>query len=599
MMSRLNENTLQQEQLDFGPSSTRFVTSSSSSRQVSSRTITSTTVSQQSSQTWSESGPKSTSRVITTTTRSLSSNSGDPRATEKRQVSNTLPPSTTKAGGNLYATSASGAKRADAAPAMAQPTSNGNQSHYNENILLRFATEHANNEHYRPTTSLNNYQRSTLGAKGTPVPNERVKRERNAGRSSTLPGKQLTVAAEQPRHQQLYQALPPQMVVGKFVNYYPAERQPSRPSSPQRNYSFHVPLTLPSSSLPQTGSSGAAWQARYGFVAPLDRLKAGPGEPADDVPLPPRRGQPKGWNSSFKSRTISHLPDMVKLSVDDTLPARQSRALELGSQRNYQDSLFGQDQAQAKVSSVGLSEGDLLRAHRVSLARVDPGSDNPFRPGTELSWEADLMVRLMKRGYPLDELSKLVQSAKQVAATDRDRVQLARVSSGSQNPATLGRQLAADDSIRRQTSIVDLNSDTRRAWANSLSRARSMPRGLGLAGELSGLANEQKLLKASEVTDTDSIDRLISNIEDELQQIDLSKDSGNQSMVSSTSPAHLEIDRSQPKVSRSRRVKTAAKTRSKRGAKQVAAGDQDQDLKLANAAKIMEKRKSKPCCKIN
>lgn len=599
-MNRLNEDNLQQQQqqqLQFGAPDIRII--SSSSRLTSTRTVT-TTVSkqQQSGQAWFQSEPTFSSKIITTTTRTISADPSDVGSSapsgEKKQASNMLLQTTNNNGNHLVTSTNYG---------LGQVAPDGNQSHYNENILMRFATEHANdnNKHYRPNTtttvaaaaspatSYSNYQRSTLGGK-TSTPNERVKQERaDAGRSSTLPGKHLTgAAAEQPR--QIHQAPAPQLAVGKFVNYYPAERQPSRPSSPQRNYSFHVPLAHSSASQAQAG-----WQSRYGFVAPLERIKSNPGDASPAAPVA-RRAQPAGWSSSFKSRTISHLPDMVRLSVDDTTPVRRSRARELEGQQNYQDPYEQQlQQLQATPrATLGRSEGDLLRAHRVSLARLEPGSDNPFRPGTELSWEADLMVRLMKRGYPLDELPTLVQSAKQVAATDRERTSTSQAPSKA---ATLGRAAAADKpedaSMKRQTSIADLNSDTRRAWASSLSRARSMPRGFGLASQLSGSSADYKSPKALKAADADSIDRLISNIEDELQQIQLTKGPNNQTIVTSTSLSPTKaVSSSKSSYPKSSTSKTKTKVL-RRTTRQASSAEQDLNLRL------VEERKSRSCCRIH
>lgn len=60
-----------------------------------------------------------------------------------------------------------------------------------------------------------------------------------------------------------------------------------------------------------------------------------------------------------------------------------------------------------------VSDGELQRAHQVQL-----DSDNPFKPGTLLSWEADLMVRLMTRGYPVKDLPELVRRAKETLEND-------------------------------------------------------------------------------------------------------------------------------------------------------------------------------------
>lgn len=68
----------------------------------------------------------------------------------------------------------------------------------------------------------------------------------------------------------------------------------------------------------------------------------------------------------------------------------------------------------------------------------DDGRDNPFKPGTELSWEADLIVRLYKKGHPLSEVPLLLESIKKQleqkkSFIDLDAANLHRRSNLSQN----------------------------------------------------------------------------------------------------------------------------------------------------------------------
>lgn len=377
--------------------------------------------------------------------------------------------------------------------------------HYSENILLRFATEHSGGD--GPGVS-QSYQRSTLLAGGRAA-KESNNNNNYYARSSTLPGRPQTSvepSLQQQQQQQVRLLRPgnqqahhqqqqpshyqPQMAVGKFVNYYPAERQPSSQlTSSQRNYSFHVPLSGPGS------NGGQLCQSRYASGAP---------------PKP----SSVGWSGAFKSRTISHLPEAA------------ANQYESGS--NYEH----------LYERARLSETDLYKAHRVSLVGLEPGSDNPFRPGTELSWEADLMVRLMKRGYPLAELPALIRSAKQI-----------RPDGG-------------------QLSVAELGS--RQARSATLGRARSMPRALA-----KGAPQRER---------ADSLDRLIANMEDERQARTLEG-------ALERPASKQELAGSSPLM----RVQPVKQERSRSRAPRRASQQAESDANLENRKLVRQNK----CCKIH
>lgn len=196
------------------------------------------------------------------------------------------------------------------------------------------------------------------------------------------------------------------------------------------------------------------------------------------------------------------------------------------------------------------SDGDLLRVRYVRVPRVlvskyvdDNGCDNPFRPGTELSWEAELMVKLMRRGYPIDELPALIDSAKEAARLgsltsdanaanepkqqqqqqQRGKLESFKVRSQSHENLSDRRArkrengrtrapnntYAADDSSAAttdnhyddlQASRLERQASVRAVWTGSLSRIKSVPRNIGDTSDRS-----------------DSIDRLIASIEREIQ----------------------------------------------------------------------------------
>lgn len=323
---------------------------------------------------------------------------------------------------------------------------------------------------------------------------------------------------------------------GKFVNYYPSCRQSRSPSAERRkNYAFHIPqqqqqqlqqasnyhpasYKMPKSTTIHnlsSSSGGAAcgatrqqlYQARYGFVAPADKI----GEQQQRRLL-----ERPSLNQSFRSRTIAHIPSMVKLSTELAAPKQPGPATGGGldaqlfnrtAGNNYED-FYEKPGVLAK--QFVLSEADLLRtgANLVDIKRAylprDDGFDNPFKPETELSWEANLMVKLMKRGYPVNELPALVEAAKQIVLERQQEQQQEEI-----------RLKTASRPLVRRQSISDIKSG-RQVWADSLSRTISMPRFPSAAkGPPIGGADN----------DADSLDKLILRIENETNELIAANDS--------------------------------------------------------------------------
>lgn len=424
----------------------------------------------------------------------------------------------------------------------------------------------------------------------------------------------------------------PRSRVGKFVNYYPSTRQPqgSSTSSPSHKrhtspYAFHVPLyrqqalqqtrakspispryerylyeSPPNSFGPRQawpGSSQAAClyddqyfanhdqqnygdnqegdqdtamampeikQARYGYVAPLDRLES-------KVSLDKYQQQKlpiSKFNNSLRSRTIGHIPNMVQVSVDDNMwpTTKQASTRLLAYSANHQPMISANH-------CTNRSEGDLLKAHRIAWRhsnKYDLGHDNPFKPGTELSLEADLMVRLIKRGYPIEELPNLVQATKEVLAHQNDsrlRSKSCDRFNNTEEITTIGKSeksggyLSSNlrhvgetnlNDVKNKSSAVAINTVIRpqfkshsnllkaqnrskkeeqnngqldelesckRIWANSLSRAKSLPRFNCTNKENSKTNTNRLLTSAPQTDDTDSLDKLITNIESEISDL--------------------------------------------------------------------------------
>lgn len=403
-------------------------------------------------------------------------------------------------------------------------------NHYDdeeENILL-FATEH-------DSSSNNNAEKSSTNGN-----QQRVARVTPESRIHSQPPSQLQVnnskKSSTSHHQYsrlLYNNAPQ---TGRFVNYYPSWRQTQSPTSHYKNYSFHVPLHQQQH---HYHLRQPVYQARYSFVAPVERTYVTPG------------GR---FKQSFKSQTISHIPNMIKVSVEETT-GRQKKTTTSKAATNNNNNSF--EDYYVKPHSAGLvniddnsdkyfmkSEGDLLKAHVIDL-RHDKGYDNPFKPGTELSWEAEMMVRLMKRGYPIQELPVLVETAKHLAkertkeslfksndSSAKERVksyddaydngdgddgminQPRRVMNKNNLPPPtltttnkrnkqMQHQKSETSKLRLQSSQSDLSSG-KQIWANSLSRTKSMPR-------FSNYSSNSEYHQ-----DIDSIDKLITSIENDL-----------------------------------------------------------------------------------
>jgi len=323
--------------------------------------------------------------------------------------------------------------------------------------------------------------------------------------------------------------------MGRFVSAYPSSRQPvyekgARSVAGPQPYAFHVPagwqrasspllssgsqlaLGAPLSSLggrqqgaatphppPRSSSSAAAKQLHYGYVAPSNKVDA-------------------KFNPSLRSKTIEHIPSMVQVSLQEATqspaaprwPAGDEPAPEVAAGK-----LAGERPLEQVVNA-----GD---KHLLQVRPLGPnslGHENPFKPGTELSWQADLMVRLIQRGYPIGELNLLVAAAKQLRDHRRrhhwqscDRFAAGSGPVGAREPLEAnGSQWAASKS----RGAADCPSEERaqwaespkRVWASSLARAKSLPRIVGGQPADSGrpLAG-------------DSLDELITSIEREMARL--------------------------------------------------------------------------------
>lgn len=408
-------------------------------------------------------------------------------------------------------------------------------NHYEENILL-FATEHNGGQN---SNSNNNgpiaHKQAEKQRQVTKYLNGASHKQQLAAASLEAYGSRSAKQAANCSNQLLAPSLGQ---TGKFVNYYPSWRQSQSPTTGhQQNYSFHVPLHLQGSHRQPAGQQH--YPARYGFVAPIgSRKQVALENPNSSVAGRSQRERLATFN---RSRTISHLPNMVKISVEDTSinnsRAKNNLKPEESSNCHYED-FYDRPASSIGTRQFMRSDGDLLKAHLVTLRITDEGLDNPFKPGTELSWEADMMVRLMKRGYPVQELPVLVQTAKQVALDKESSKQLlidestqmaarrrppAR-KSGPAKASTWSHKMTRSNSgerfEKRFTEEIDpglILSDQqplvrgrssndlslgKQVWANSLSRTKSMPR-------------------FSEPTsdDADSIDKLITSIEQEMSEL--------------------------------------------------------------------------------
>lgn len=418
---------------------------------------------------------------------------------------------------------------------------------YNENILL-FATEHA--------AGANGHQQAPRQPTGLPVHKQQQQQQQVASPqrasvslANTTTTSQPAGACEQlPSDADAGRPSRARQKVGKFVNYYPSSRQPSasRQTSP---YSFHVPLHLQQpasrSASPSvyylSAHSGAEpattgnrrhrahQQARYGYVTSANGTNR--------LRLTPAPGQ---FSQSLRSRTIGHIPSLVHTNKTSDSSSPYEREA-----RNQTGNGNGQTHQEGVPLATGkhliASESDLLRSHVVYLRPGDTGHDNPFRPGTELSWEADMMVRLIKRGYPLQELPSLVQAAKEVARETGHSQSFERLAtktnSNSNNGSSNGISHSSySNGLRKQTnnkSLSERNQQQRQrrlsaggaelvasarsrqhmasckqVWADSLSRTKSMPRFYSATNDAS-----------ADRDDTDSLDKLISDIEREMRDL--------------------------------------------------------------------------------
>lgn len=180
-----------------------------------------------------------------------------------------------------------------------------------------------------------------------------------------------------------------------------------------------------------------------------------------------------------------------------------------------------------------LGNGQQL-CHEIELIRPYDERENPFRPGTELSWEADMMVKLIQRGYPIKELLPLVESAKRIASKSLKRLdscpqpnQCTDTSLGQTNKhnhhgharqrddatsaqddiniKTKSTSLTRSAGLSRQVSSDDIRPE-RGVWLNSLKRTKSLPRYLQLPRPALGFEG-------------DSLDDLITSIENEFDAI--------------------------------------------------------------------------------
>lgn len=418
--------------------------------------------------------------------------------------------------------------------ASQRPLQQQQANHYEENILL-FATEHD---------------------RQAPMQVPALERQR-----ATAEQQQVSAGCPPPttQHRQIYQG-----ATGKFVNHYASWRRAQSPSG-GANYSFHVPTYLQQAPISgQRRRAHSPAQARnlqyqesgFGFVAPAELVSSN--RPST------------GFNQSFRSRTIAHIPNMVKLTTTAHSNGAQRQPSSGDFTPSTYEDFYERPTVTVSSSSAGFvgkshlmrSAGDLLKVHVIEFERplAELGADNPFKPGTELSWEADMMVRLMKRGYPVDELPVLVQTAKQVALDKQRAANKSQPSAKSAISAKSPNELSgnrsqqeqqqqrpsetngtckrtseasttlnveeqagrsagrnANELVRRQSSS-ELNS-AKQAWANSLQRAKSMPR-----------------FAASARAEEDSIDRLITSIENETSTHLLERASSSNELSSTSSP---------------------------------------------------------------
>ena len=330
--------------------------------------------------------------------------------------------------------------------------------------------------------------------------------------------------------------------MGRFVSLYPAPAShygslanasatanggAAAASSPSAPYAFHVPASWQRArQTPSPTQRNQPQAARYGYLA-----RDAPKHQAPPVAK---------FNRSLRSRTIEHLPSMVQVSVGDTQANRkraenslqQDERLELGP--NALLASAGRLQASAEQPSLTQAR------HTIQCPADAPNrcQDNPFKPGTELSWQADLMVRLIKRGYPIEHLSGLLEAAKgarqrrselnasqscerlashkqqQRPAASRQGQESRRLHSVSQtNLKTLPSPGSGGAHSKVAAPLPGPTLDEcRRLWASSLPRARSVPRSLQAAGEQGGpLAGRRE--------DADSLDRLILDFERETSHL--------------------------------------------------------------------------------
>ncbi|KAF7487841.1 hypothetical protein SSS_06178 [Sarcoptes scabiei] len=80
--------------------------------------------------------------------------------------------------------------------------------------------------------------------------------------------------------------------------------------------------------------------------------------------------------------------------------------------------------------------------HSVSVYRkdIDPGDDNPFRPGSELSREADFIVNLIKEGKPITPTGELMINANHTESSQQSPInheQVAKLKNRQQTQSKL------------------------------------------------------------------------------------------------------------------------------------------------------------------
>lgn len=347
---------------------------------------------------------------------------------------------------------------------------------------------------------------------------------------------------------------------GRFVNYYPPTRQMQSPptsTSQYRNYSFHVPLYMQRSPLShqqqqryfnqqhsnqypsrvQSPAFSRQSSSRYTYAKlPPQQLTHGRLAEAvnivesDQEHILPISLTPKPLNKFTRSQTIHNLSSKTP---NNPYEQRQDPT-KLDDDSQLEDAY---DLRRGSLRCMA-SEGDLLR--RDIVRYCDGGRDNPFKPDTELSWEADIMVKLMKRGYPIAELTRLVEAAKSYKFDNGNHhPQNQRLPSrAGQDAETTGapnqredrrghaqekkcNQLSGredlsvakaecDRGICRRSSVNQLDekrSECKQVWADTLKRTKSMPK--------------------FTLNDTDSLDKLITSIENEISSLlerDKSKD---------------------------------------------------------------------------